>query len=94
MYYIHLQQNIVALCNDPFLILSSFCYFAAASQTSGVGGGVASRQMKEAIFLQEVRQAAAEERANRLRWYGSSCTCTCTCTYMYMYTVYVQMHHV
>ena len=25
--------------------------------------------MKEAIFLQEVRRAAAEERANKLRWY-------------------------
>ena len=38
---------------------------AVSSQT---GHGLSSRQMKEATFLQEVRQAAAEERANQLRW--------------------------
>ena len=39
------------------------------SESSGIGGGAATQQLKEAMFLQEVRQAAAEERANKLRWY-------------------------
>ena len=29
--------------------------------------------MKEAIFLQGIRQAVAEERANQLRWYVGTC---------------------
>jgi len=33
---------------------------------TGVGAG--AHQRKEAAFLQQVRQAAAEERANQLRW--------------------------
>ena len=45
----------------------STSYPVAASET-GLDAG--SRQVKEAIFLQQVRQAAAEERANQLRWWG------------------------
>ena len=45
----------------------STSYPVAASET-GLDAG--SRQVKEAIFLQQVRQAAVEERANQLRWWG------------------------
>ena len=47
----------------------STSYPVAASEI-GLDGG--SRQVKEAVFLQQVRQAAAEERANQLRWWGNS----------------------
>ena len=46
--------------------------------TSGIresiicGGGIGvgdSRQLKEAMFLQKVKESADEEKANKLRWY-------------------------
>lgn len=57
----------------PCVLIQPYVYvmsvpFIAVSQTSGADGGIAGQQMKEAIFLQEVRQAVAEERANQLRW--------------------------
>ena len=51
----------------------STSYPVAASET-GLDAG--SRQVKEAIFLQQVRQTAAEERANQLRWWGKEQYCT------------------
>ena len=59
----------------------------AASLTAGAG--VATQQMKEAIFLQEVRQTAAEERANRLRWYSLPITCMYMYTLIHMYNIHV-----
>ena len=52
------------MCNSRTQSIS----FLAVSQTSGADGGIAGQQMKEAIFLQGIRQAVAEERANQLRW--------------------------
>ncbi len=40
-----------------------------ASSHVHVGGrDLGSRQQKEALFLQQVRQATEKERANQLRW--------------------------
>lgn len=36
-----------------------------------------SRHAKEKAFLQEVRRAAAEERANQLRWWGANINGMC-----------------
>ncbi len=50
------------------------------SKESGLSGGLAARQFKQAAFMQKVQQTAKEERANHLRWYVCTYVRMCTCS--------------
>ena len=44
-----------------------------SSKESGLGGGVAARQLKQAAFTKQVEKTAKEEKANHIRWYTVLC---------------------
>lgn len=64
------------LCQQRGKMKASQLRQAASSmggREAGGSAGQASRQLKEAMFLSRVKEAADAERANKLRWLVETC---------------------